>query len=127
MPNSIPQHEQDLFKQAVLQHITTRLPSEDWESFRYHWCMVNQRMDPEEDPNPELTPHQLVNETLTSMRNEVPHLLKRLGKQIEVVGEASGQPIYFAQRAGYYFWSPQPDGGLMLDVNLCFPSYPCGW
>lgn len=127
MPNSIPQHEQDLFKQAVLQHITTRLPSEDWESFRYHWCMVNQRMDPEEDPNPELTPDQLVNETLTSMRNEVPLLLKSLGKQIEVVGEASGQPIYFAQRAGYYFWSPQPDGGLMLDVNLCFPSYPCGW
>jgi len=127
MPNSIPQHEQDFFKQAVLQHITTRLTSEDWEAFRYHWCMVNQRMVPEEDPNPELTPDQLVNEALTSMRNEVPHLLKRLGTQIEVVGKAAGQPIYFAQRAGYYFWSPQPDGGLMLDINLCFPSYPCGW
>ena len=74
MLNSIPQHDQDLFKQTVLQHITTKLPTEEWELFRYHWCMVNQRMDPDAEPNPDLTPNQLVNEALTSMRNEVEHL-----------------------------------------------------
>ena len=84
-------------------------------------------LDPDAEPNPDLTPNQLVNEALTSMRNEVAHLLKSFGKQIEVVGEAAGQPVYFARLAGYYFWSPRPHEELMLDINLCFPSYPCGW
>ena len=127
MPNSIPLHDQDLFKQTVLKHIATKLPRDEWESFRFHWCMINQRMDPDADPDPNLAPEQLVEEALTSMVNQVAHLLTSFGKHIEVVGEAAGQPVYFAQRAGYYFWSPQPHGGLMLDINLCFPSYPCGW
>lgn len=127
MHQNISQHEQDLFKQVVLQHITTTLPSEEWDWFRDNRCMVNQRMVPDVKPDPQLTPAQLVNDGLTSMRNEVAQLLKSFGKQIEVVGEAVGQPVYFAQRAGYYFWSPHPHEGLMLDINLCFPSYPCGW
>jgi len=95
MLNSIPQHDQDLFKQTVLQHITTKLPTEEWELFRDHWCMVNQRMDPDAGPNPDLTPNQLVNVALTSMRNEVAHLLKSFGKQIEVVGVAAAPARLF--------------------------------
>ncbi|HGY1474610.1 TPA: hypothetical protein ACNVPX_006501 [Pseudomonas aeruginosa] len=127
MAISITRHDQDLFKQTVLQHITAKLPREEWESFRFHWCMVNQRLVPDAEPDPDLTPQRLVKEALSLMGNEIPRLLTIFRNQIEVIGETAGQPVYYAGRAGYYFWSPQPHGGLMLDINLCFPSYPCGW
>ncbi|MGK4661040.1 hypothetical protein [Pseudomonas aeruginosa] len=103
MAISITRHDQDRFKQTVLQHITAKLPREEWESFRFHWCMVNQRLVPDAEPDPDLTPQQLVKEAMSSMGNETPRLLTIFRNQIEVIGETAGQPVYYAGRAGCRF------------------------
>lgn len=123
-----PQHLQDAFTQVVLGHITDTLPKEAWESFRFHQCMVNEQMVPDVQADPDLTPEQLIKTSLCSMGNEVARIIRVYQqKNVAVIGEVAGQPVYFIARAGYYMWAPQPESGEMFDINLCFPGYPSGW
>lgn len=123
-----PQHLQDAFAQVVLKHINNTLPEEDWKGFRFHECMVNQQMVPGVEADPDLTPEQLIKNSFCSMGNEVAGIIRAYKKKnVSVIGEVAGQPVYFIARAGYYMWAPQAEGGEMFDINLCFPGYPSGW
>jgi hypothetical protein len=123
-----PEHLQAAFALVVLGHINDTLPKEAWEGFRFHQCMVNEQMVPGVEADPDLTPEQLIKISFSSMGNEVARIIQAYNKKnVAVIGEVAGQPVYFIARAGYYMWAPQPEGGLMFDINLCFPGYPSGW
>lgn len=105
------------FKEAVLKHLTRKLPNEEWTRLRVR-SGGNVAMTFEE-----VVDAGYAEQGLTVHENLIPEY-KSKASPIDFV---AGQPVWYVAGAGFYVWSIHPNHTISLCVWLTHPAYPEKW
>ncbi|MFM2084742.1 MAG: hypothetical protein RLY95_1560 [Pseudomonadota bacterium] len=108
---------ENAFKEAVLDHVTRKLSTDEWKRLRA-------RSGGDAGLNHEAIIDAGLAEQNLSVDENLTTEFKPKASPIAFVGD---QPVWYVAGAGFYVWSISPTHPFALCVWLTHPAYPEGW
>jgi hypothetical protein len=116
------------FKAAVLKHIQESLDADEWARLRSMAANRSRFVDYNDTADLDASPERLLDAGLSEDSISVEQTLtppfKAKAGQIEMI---EGQPVYYVNGQGIYFWGLEPANGLTLMFWATHPAYPPSW
>ncbi len=116
------------FKAAVLKHIAESLNAEEWGRLRSVAANRSRFVDRNDSADLKLTPERLLDVALSEDGISAEEILvPRFKARAARIDEIEGQPVYYVDGQGMYFWGLEPVGGHTLMFWVTHPAYPPYW
>lgn len=115
------------FKSIVLAHMNA-LPADEWKRLR-ELALDKSRNSCGTDETRALATREEIVASATSQAgisvDEI--LIPKFRANAQEIGSLDGQPVFYVNGAGIYFWGPNPTSRSTLNLWLTYPAYPPGW
>ena len=115
------------FKAAVLGHIQESLGADEWERLRSMAANRTRFVDRNEVADLEATPEKLLDTALSEDGISVEKMVSSFGSTAVELGHVEGQPVYYVDGQGVYFWGLEPLSPMTLMFWITHPAYPPNW
>ncbi len=116
------------FKSLVTQHVTHKMTTIEFNRYREMSMNSKRSLHPDLKANASLTLTELLDESISEDGLSVNEITKSMQKHgLDVIGEIDGEPVYFVNGEGIYFWGKSPESFPVITVWLTHPAYPPNW
>lgn len=121
-------HNFEAFKSLVIQHVTHKMTTIEFNRYREMSINSNRSLHPDLKSNISLTLKELLDEAISEDSLSVKEIIKSMQEHgLDVIGEIYGEPVYFVNGQGIYFWGESPESLPVITIWLTHPAYPPNW